>query len=506
MRVAEHIYKEFAAVVGERYVSGKEYILAGDRAKTPEYPFEYHSADLIVLPATTEEVVEIVKLCNKHNLCFIPFMTGALPDAYPNRDGTVIIHLKRMNRILEINETDRYTVIEAGVRHIQLYPELRKRGLSYPPAAVGPGGSVLANLTSTDGSNHVQHGFSRANRYLLGAEIVTPEGKVLRVGSLQEGAGWFCPDGPGPSLRGIVRGFSGTHGQFGVITKIAVGLSAANGPAEIRYEGVSPNHKVYMDHPYSRAYVFNYPHIQNVCDAMLALGEAEVCSTVQKYFYLPLTLMMTNSANEFWEKWESGYKEAMNMPLVIHIAARTQKEFDYEEKILFEVVEETGGVRLPPELENWWNEHMDYFMLVNRLQSVLRLGGGWMPNKFGADSVQHMCDIAEALGEYIHEFTDTGKIFDAPESYQIIPMEYGHFAHIEVLFMWDRCKPGFMKGVGEFRARSRQEDLDRHFHAETPGSLSAVTMQLGPLYCNYHLWLQRLKESFDPNNVSNPML
>lgn len=506
MRIAEHIYAELAAVVGERNIGGKEFILAADRAKTPEVPFTYHSADVIVLPATTGEVAEIVKICNRHGLCFIPFVTGALPDAYPNRDGTVYIHLKRMNRILEINETDRYAVIEPGVRHIQLYPEVRKRGLAYPPAAVGPGGSVLANMTSTDGSNHVQHGFSRANRYLLGLEVVTPEGEILRVGSLQGGAGWFCPDGPGPSLRGLLRGYFGTRGQFGVITKIAVGLQESNGPAQIRSEGVSPNHKVYMDDPYSRVYVFNYPHIQKVCDAMLALGEAEVCSTVQKYFYLPLTLMMTNSANEFHEKWEGGYKEAMRMPLVVHIAAHTQKQLDYEEKILFEVVEETGGVRLPEELENWWREHMDYFMLVNRLQSVLRLGGGWVPIKNGADSVQHICDVADLMSGYIHDYTDTGKIFDAPESYQIIPMEYGHFAHIEVLFMWDRTRPGVMKGVGEFRARSHQEDLDHRYHSETPGSLNASAMQLGPLYSDYHIWMQRLKQSFDPNNAANPML
>lgn len=505
MRISDQVYQELAAVVGKRYVRGEEYILAANRAKTPEVPFTYHTADVIVLPKTTEEVAEIVKICNRHKLCCIPFVTGALPDAYPKFDGTVYIHLKRMDKIIEINETDRYAIIEAGVRHIQFYPEIRKRGLGYPPAAVGPGGSVLANMTSTDGSNHVQHGFSRANRYLLGLEVVTPEGEIMRVGSLQGDAGWFCPDGPGPSIRGLMRGYSGTRGQFGIITKIAVGLQESNGSANFRSEGITPNHKVFLDDPYSRVYVFNYPHIQKCCDAMLALGEAEVCSTVQKYFYLPLSLVMTNSANEFWEKWDD-FKVQMSMPLVIHIAAHTQKQLEYEEKILFEIIEETGGKRLPPELENWWTEHMDYFMLFGRLQSVLRLGGGWVPIKNGADSVQHMCDVAEAMGEYIHEYTDTGLIFDAPEDYQIIPMEYGHFAHIEVLYMWDRCRPGVMKGVGGFRARSHQEDIDRHYHSETPGGLNPATMEAGPLYCNYHLWLQRLKESFDPNNVANPMM
>jgi hypothetical protein len=336
--------------------------------------------------------------------------------------------------------------------------------------------------------------------------MVTPEGEILRTGSLPSGCGWFCPDGPGPGLRSIVRGYFGSHGQLGIITKAAIGLEACKGPAEYRTEGISPHHRVIFDSDLSRVYVFNYDNIQKVCDAMLALGEAEVCSTVQKYFYLPLTLLMTDSANDFWKKWTGGYKEAMSMPLVVHIAAQSLREREYEEKILFDVVRETRGVRLPEELENWWSEHMDFFMVVSRLQSVLRLGGGWMPLKLGADSVQHVCDVGQSIGEYIYEFTETGKIFDAPENYQIIPMEYGHFAHIELLFMWDRTNPAAMKGVGEFRARSRQEDLRRHFHAEDLGCLNPTMEELGPLYSNCHIWMRKIKESFDPNDVANPML
>ncbi len=506
MAISNEAYQKLAAVVGERYISSKSYILAGNRVKTPEIPFEYHSSDAILLPGNTEEVAAIVKICNQYGICFIPTVSGASVDAFANREGTVLIHLKRMNRILEINEEDRYAVIQPGVRHVQLYPELRKRGLSYTAASVGPGGSVLANMTSTSGDHHVQHGTSRANRYLLGVELVTPEGDIIRTGSLQTGSGWFCPDGPGPGLRGIIKGYFGNHGQLGIITKAAIGLDQCRGPLKIRTEGISPHHRVYMDSDCSRVFVFNYDNIQKVCDAMLALGEAEVCSTVQKYFYLPLTLMMSDSANEFWKKWTGGYKEAMSMPLVVHIATHSRREREFEEKILFDVVRETGGVRLPAELENWWSEHMDFFMIVSRLQSVLRLGGSWMPIKLGADSVQHMCDVGESISSFIHEFTDTGKIFDAPENYQIIPMEYGHFAHIELLFMWDRTNPAALKGVGEFRARSRETDLQNHFHAETVGCLNQTTEQLGPFYSNCHLWMRRIKESFDPNNVANPIL
>ena len=82
----------------------------------------------------------------------------------------------------EINVEDRYAIIEPGVRHVQLYPEVRKHGLSYAAAAVGPGGSPLVTYAVTGGDNHVQYGASRPCRYLLGVEMVTPEGEILRTG------------------------------------------------------------------------------------------------------------------------------------------------------------------------------------------------------------------------------------------------------------------------------------------------------------------------------------
>lgn len=496
MSISEQAYRELSAVVGERYISREEFILAGNRAKTPEIPFAHPSAEAIVLPENTEQVAEIVRICNRYGLDYVPVVTGCIPSGYASHAGTILIHLKRMNR-MEINEESRYAVIEPGVRHVQLYPEVRKRGLSYAPPAVGPGGSPLVTYACTGGDNHVQYGTSRPTRYLLGVEMVMPDGEILRTGSLQTNSGWFCPESPGPSLRGIVKGYSGNNGKLGIVTKCAIALDQCKGPAEIRREGISPHNRMYMDSDCSRVYVFNYESIQDVCDAILALGENEVGATVQKYFYLPLSLMMTDSANDFWNKWE-GYKQAMSMPLVVHLATQSPRELAYEEKILFEVIGETKGMRLPRELEVWWEEHMDFFMIVSRLQSVLRLGGSWFPLKCGAESVQHMCDVGESIGSFIHDFTDTGKIFDAPENYQIIPMEYGHFASIELLFMWDRFDPNGTKNMAEFMAASSASDLKNHFHASTAGGYGKAGEKKGVLYSNCHLWMEKIMKAFDP--------
>ena len=497
MSLPENVYLEFAAVVGEQNISTKEFVLAGNRAKTPDTPIPYRSPEAILLPGSAEEVAAVVKICNRYGLDFVPSVSGAIALAYCMKDNTVLIDLKRINRILEINEEDRYTVIEPGVRHVQLYPELRKRGLSYPAAAVGPGGSVLANISSFGGDNHVMYGASRPNRYLLGVEIVTREGEILRTGSLQTGGGWFCSESPGPSLRGLIKGYSGGHGDLGIVTKCAIALDPCKGPAEYRTEGVSPHTRVYFDSDCSRVYVFNFESIQDVGNAIRALGECEVGSTVLKYFYLPLTLMMTDSANAFFEKWNGGYKEAVSMPLVIHLAPHSVRELEYEEKIVFDVMEETNGKRIPREIEKWWEENMDFFMIVSRLQSVLRLGGQWAPVKLGADSVQHMCDVGDAVSEFIYDFTNTGKIFDAPNDYQVIPMEYGHFAMIELLFMWDRLDPNSGRYSMEFMRASQETDLKHHYHSATVQGYDKRAEAMGKLYSDCHVWMRKIKEAFD---------
>ena len=505
MSLSREIYAALEAVVGPPNISDKEYILAGNRNRTPEYPFPYHSADAIILPKTTEEVRDIVRICNQNNLCFVTTVSGCSADAFPNRAGTLLIDLMRMNRIVEINTEDYYTVIEPGVRHVQLYPELRRLGFSYAAAAVGPGGSVLSNFTSTAGDNHNQYGASRSNRYLLGMEWVTPEGEIVRTGSLQTGSGWFCPDGPGSSLRGLLRGYFGQHGQMGIITRAAIALLPCKGPREFASEGCSPNHRVFQHSEKGRVYLFNCCDLDAAREAILRMGEVEIASSVTKFFYLTLAVMMTDSANAFWELWPRIRKE-LPIPLVVYLAPRSTEELAYEEKLLFEIAEETGCKRAASDLEDWFRCHMDFFMVAGMLQRVLRLGGGWMPIKLGADSVSHMFEVGKAIPEFIYEYTENGTILDAPDNFQIAPMEYGHFAYIELLFMYDRTNPAVGKGVAEFRQASRNTDLAHHFHAETLGCLNMPTEQMGPLYLNYHLWLKKLKAAFDPNNLANPIL
>ena len=119
MALSKEIYREFEDVVGEENI-------CSDSAIMPAY-FNTELA-AVVLPKDTAEVQAIVKLCNKHNLKFRPICTGwHWMGKFPK--DIILLDLRRMNRIIEINEKNMYAVVEPYVISGQLQAELFKESL-----------------------------------------------------------------------------------------------------------------------------------------------------------------------------------------------------------------------------------------------------------------------------------------------------------------------------------------------------------------------------------------
>src|SRR5437588_10610838 len=79
------------------------------------YTIEKNKPDVVVFPTTTEQVVEIVKLCNEVNVPFLPRGAGtSLAGGCLPVGGGVMLALTRMQRILEVRTCDRYAVVAAG--------------------------------------------------------------------------------------------------------------------------------------------------------------------------------------------------------------------------------------------------------------------------------------------------------------------------------------------------------------------------------------------------------
>lgn len=506
MGLSKHVYEMLESVVGPQNISDREYILASHRHPTTMSMRKPASPDAVILPGSTEEVQAIVRICNRYRIKYIPTVSSCIGMALPSQPETVILHMKRMNKIDEINEEDRYAIIEPGIRHCQLKPEVMKRGLSYPVAAVGSGGSVLASVATASGLNHVHHGSSITSRYLLGIEWVLPTGELLKVGSLANNAGWFCPDGPGPSLRGLAKGYNGSFGGLGVVTKIALGLDAWKGPEVMPTEGHSPSYKVRFPKDCHKVLIFKFPTLDKVRDAMIEIGRTEIGYAVLKYFNATAALLATESANDFWELWNSGFfQRELAYSLYVYLATWSPEEMEYEEDVLTDIIRETSGEAVDESIRCIYEDNMDFFTVVGTLQRVLRLGCGWAPNKVSADSISHIFEVAKAIPEFMDEFVEKGLVLNTPDNFMIIPWEYGHMAHIELLYFWDQNMAELGKIPMAFMRRSLETEIRHGHHATMPPRSQSMMEILGPLYSNYHVWATKIKQAFDPNMVSNPL-
>lgn len=144
-------------------------------------------------PETVEEVQEIVKLANKHQVYLWTVSRGknlGYGGTGPVVKGTVVLDLHRMTQIIEINEEYGYAIAEPGVSFFDLYEEIQRRGLKLWPSVPAIGwGSVVGN-TLDRGFGYTPNGEHSQSQ--CGMEVVLPDGTLLRTGSgaMSDNATW----------------------------------------------------------------------------------------------------------------------------------------------------------------------------------------------------------------------------------------------------------------------------------------------------------------------------
>jgi len=195
----------------------------------------------VVRPASVEEIQAILKIANEYK---VPLwsLSGGQNHGYgiacAAKPGTIILELKRMNRILEVNPDLAYALVEPGVTFLQLYNYLKenKIPLWMDVGSGSPHASYLGNITER-GAGYTPLG----EKFLFscGMEVVLANGKILRTGTgtLPNSKTWqIFKWGYGPSLDGLF-----TQSNFGIVTKVGFWLM----PQPPAYEPLA----VVMDEP-----------------------------------------------------------------------------------------------------------------------------------------------------------------------------------------------------------------------------------------------------------------
>lgn len=508
MRDGKHqiIFESLVNILGAENVSADPAVmLAYSRDWMPDSTMKPNPPDFVALPCSTQEVQAIVKLANRLKFPFIPVGSNLWSvNTVAVKPYTVILDPKRMHRILEIDEKNMYAVIEPYVTHAQLHAEANKRGLYLGAPEAGSQASSLANHLF-QGAWGTAHRLGMAYRNILSMEWVLPTGEILRTGSCSSSeCGSFWGEGPGPDLRGMLRGTYGVMGGFGVVTRMTVKLHPYPGPKYFPTEGIVPNEKVYMPEDKIHWVLFTYPTIQEAVDAMYKIGKAEIGGTCHKWPTIYLNWWWAKSNEEYWETWKSRYwqENCKNMVSVSLWAFTSPEQVEYEKKVIEDILEETGGKKVPqevydrivPSIANSW-------IRTNWGPRVISRSGTFILFSIPMDTMDSNVRFLQRSREFIDKYSPP--ILDNDHTDWISSYEMGHIGYAEDMFPIEKNEDDLKKFMGIFFTEL-QADLAKKMDYNIAPALGAAYHEIGGPVFGYGEILKKIKRTLDPNNVSCP--
>ena len=209
----EPLIKALQAIIGAEHV-------ITDRAERAFYStdvfYEGKPADVVVQPGSKHELARSVAEAARIGHAVVPRGGGMSYSAgyVPEREASMVVDTRRLDRIVEINAEDMYVTVECGVTWKQLYEALKEKGLRTP--YFGPFSGMNATVGGTLSQNSMFFGsgiHSTAAETVLGLEVVLADGRIVKTGS---GATPFNPSpflrAYGPDLTGVFLGDTGALG------------------------------------------------------------------------------------------------------------------------------------------------------------------------------------------------------------------------------------------------------------------------------------------------------
>jgi len=503
MSISKEAYKVLESIVGAEYISAEPVICEAYRAGPGGYEcslgFERIMTKIpgcVIMPRTTEEIQKIVKVCNRYKIPFVPWGTGFWGSrSHPHVPGTLLIDPKRMTGF-EIDEKHLYAVVEPGIIYSQLQEEAMKRGLY---VVIGGGGaqvSVVANMIG-DGWSPLSYRIGLPHRRILGTELVLPDGELVKLGSLALQDDPFWGEGPGPDLRGLLRGFTGLRGCLGVVTKMALKLLPFQ-PERLKPTGISPNTTLQLPTKRVKWINFTMPSKNAIKEAMYEMAKAEIGAGATKVPLFWRAIARANSKEEFWELWSKENEETVSkfhILRVLLIGFASEEQLEYEEQVLMEIVKELGGEarRTRPSDESWFKNADSAGMWL--------MCGGYLSVDYVIETIEHSVAQGENYAELKKNFTPPlMPDYGDPGWFQ--GFELGHQGYSEFLIYWDPDKN--TDKVDQFYLETSKENIRKRFYTSLLGPHQPLYLT-GPAYGpNYHKWLLAIKSEFDPNFISHP--
>jgi FAD/FMN-containing dehydrogenase len=450
------ILKSLIEIVGQRGVSNApEELWFYSRDPGVLAP---HLPDYVVAPQTTEQVQKVVQLADREKIPIVPMGNGmALTGLVIPLKGGMVMDMKRMNKILEVNEKARYVVVEGGTSQGVLkaylqdhYPHLRHSLPDAPPTV-----TIAANVAlHGQGRLTQQYGFN--SDMVTGLEVVLPTGDICKIGSPSLGPYWFSKGPTLPDLSGL---FLGWLGATGIFTKVGLRLY--------------PNKKI----------------------REVELFVTDKAELVPEIIYKLTHLEMLEDINIWFQPKPLIFKD--NYHTTIYFTGDTEEEIEFKRKMIWDTLQEfidtkDGGFMgvqfMKGQLLEMPQRSVAEFADVPR-------GGGFEysgPITLIEHFPQYAAKVLELATKYDILYASTARIISG-----------GHAMMFSISFAFNRADPAMMDRVKKALDEATGFALQMGGIPWKPNFMEQK-MTLEKMDPNTRKLLQMVKKSLDPQGIMNP--
>ncbi len=235
-RLSPGVMQQLSAVVGSSHVRADDESRVRHAAgrSTPDLlrlraGHAEGAPDLVLLPGSHDEVLELLRICSERRVAVVPFgggtsVVGGVTPRAERFDGLVALDVRRMNALSSLDEVSRLAELEPGLRAPEAESLLGERGYTIGHFPQSYEYATLGGFAAARSSGQASAGYGRFDDLVQGLRLATPVG-TLTLGRAPKSAA-------GPDLRQLILG---SEGAFGVITGLKVGVRPS--PEHRLYEG-----------------------------------------------------------------------------------------------------------------------------------------------------------------------------------------------------------------------------------------------------------------------------
>lgn len=476
------IVKQIVAIVGEENVSAdsEDMVPYVKDSYTLLLKKEIPLPDFVVLPESTDQVQGLIRLANENKIPVYPrsFGINIAGSAIPYAGG-MVMDLKRMDRILEINADTMTATIEPGVNWGKLRKEANKKGLDIIPI-LGPyqtspvGNFLLTNITPYSS----KYNPDRAVTF----EAVLPNGEILRTGSqcteLGADLNPYFRYAYGPDIAGLFRG---SLGNFGTITRFVT-----------RLRPMAEEEKIL---------IFGFDRIEDLLAAIQRIERMEFtrsCTAMNRYMNLHVLLSPARMK-------EAAQREkilAMSPPYAVSFGVGgIPKQVALYAQMLAEEAARFNGTlfELEEQYRPDWNEAFE-----GCSQKALRMFApfGGFAAVIGCVPFSRVPDIHRVVLEIVKKYNLTDPLSGGPLTPELIlvPYDRGSTVYVEHELLYDPLDTEAVTRVNQALRECYSRIMTEYGAVHTIPNRTLLKLML-PAYADL---LRGIKGLVDPNGIFMP--